>query len=307
LRWFGNKYVWGQEPQDPQAVEIMYHAVGIDRHDAIYFGLSVVTSKTANILRTLAEIAVQDKDLINNVGRIVWGCQSQKTDLLACIEPFTRSNDQDLRERAWALEKILSGEINFDTWAQQQLKDRAQAEFGGQLPRIRETILHGDSRTRMETLRLNFFELIDDSFLEAFKAAAQDSDPRVRREVARLAGNALVWRIAAPSPASVDLMLQLAKDEDREVRYAVVYFGLSTIQDKSEPVIRRLIEIALADHEWNMHGRIVWGLKLCKNGTLLKRIMTEYVDDAGVSADERTSARAFYKDVLGSESEAAKE
>lgn len=89
LRWIGNRYIWGESPQDPRAIEILYHAAECNgpnadpygtRHYAVYFGLSVVSVKTPAILRTLADLAMRVDDP-NDLDRIAWGCASQRQDL----------------------------------------------------------------------------------------------------------------------------------------------------------------------------------------------------------------------------------
>lgn len=67
LRTFGNRFIWGRTPQNPAAIELMYHAAGapdppesdITSYWAVYFGLSVVDHKTPNVLRALAEICMR--------------------------------------------------------------------------------------------------------------------------------------------------------------------------------------------------------------------------------------------------------
>ncbi len=89
LRWIGNKYIWGKNPQHPYAVEIMYQAAHPSdkygtRHYAIYFGLSVLNKRTPSINQVLIENYLADEDR----GRIAWGlkrdpdAKSQIADLL---------------------------------------------------------------------------------------------------------------------------------------------------------------------------------------------------------------------------------
>ena len=74
LQWIGNHFIWGKQPQNPEAIEIMYHAVPLERHYAICSGLSVVKNKSPNILYTLAAICMQGEE----VGRITWGIGTQR-------------------------------------------------------------------------------------------------------------------------------------------------------------------------------------------------------------------------------------
>lgn len=79
LRWIGNKYIWGENPQHPYAVEIMYQASHPSdkygtRHYAIYFGLSVLNKRTPNVNHVLIENYLADEDR----GRIAWGLKNDK-------------------------------------------------------------------------------------------------------------------------------------------------------------------------------------------------------------------------------------
>lgn len=85
LAWIGNRYIWGKRPQNPEGIEIMYHAVPIERHYAVYFGLSVVRPKSYNILRTLTELAISDHEP-NTYGRIVWGLKGLTSEERTVME-----------------------------------------------------------------------------------------------------------------------------------------------------------------------------------------------------------------------------
>lgn len=82
-----------------------------------------------------------------------------------------------------------------------------------------------------------------------------------------------------------------------------MYFGLSTVIDKSEPVVRRLIEMAMADHDSNLYGRIVWGLKgpLQAAPESVARILAEQLDRAKSDLRHAASIYALYRDVLEKE------
>lgn len=89
LQWIGNHFLWGKQPQNPEAIEIMYHAVPLERHYAVYSGLSVVKNKSPNLLHTLADICMQGEE----VGRITWGLGAQREQLLPYITPYLQDAD----------------------------------------------------------------------------------------------------------------------------------------------------------------------------------------------------------------------
>lgn len=305
LRWIGNKYIWNKKPQNPQAIELMYHATQLDQGSAIYFGLSVTQPKTPAILRTLAEIGMQTSDP-NDLDRIAWGCASQKGELLSYVTPFLVRGAPETRQHASDFSRMIRGELKAFEWAAARARARAGSQFGARLPELRQQLLHGDTAVRkqaMATLSQGAMMLVDDSFIEPFAAAAQDPDPELRAEIARLAGNALVWSAERQNPQAIELMLRLSRDEDREVRYRALYFGLSTVRVKNEAVLRRLIELALGDHEWNNYGRCVWGLGSSMNGPsrdAVARILNETLDATTATAHQAASAYLLYQNLFNS-------
>jgi hypothetical protein len=133
LRWIGNKYIWGKSPQNPDAIELMYHAtdypertgvIGGTRHYAVYFGLSVVNSKTPSILRALANLCM-DTDDPNTLSRVAWGAKSQQEELLKNLKPYLESEDEAVRSKAEVCEQIFRGELNAFAWAKNK-REQAQ-------------------------------------------------------------------------------------------------------------------------------------------------------------------------------------
>lgn len=57
LSGLGNTFIWGKEPQNEKAIELMYHASGTDNHDiqhyAMYFGSTVVANRSDNLMRMM--------------------------------------------------------------------------------------------------------------------------------------------------------------------------------------------------------------------------------------------------------------
>ncbi len=300
LRAFGNRYIWGKYPQNPKAIEIMYHATdGPDFYNAIYFGLSVVVDKSSSILRALVDICMRSEDP-NVLHRVAWGTKSQTSEILTYLTPYLNAKDEATREKARIVEKILRGELKAFAWSAEKAKARAEAEFTDKLPEIKEKLLHGDSEARRGVLDLinrNAIALImDDSFIEAWKACAEDPDWRIRNEVARTFGGHWIWSATGQKPEAIELMLQLSRDEVREVRYNSVYFGLSTVRDKSEEVVRRLLEIAMEDREGNMFHRIQWGLSGSRSTAA--KILEDYMDQKETNPKLALAAFNIYQDIV---------
>lgn len=308
LAWIGNRYIWNKDPQNAQAVEILYHAVPLERHEAIYYGLSVLRHKPANVLRTLADVCVQDND---EVGRITWGLGAQREAVLPYLTPYLQDRDAAKREIAGMLVKHFQGELDFDHWRRQKGLEQAKAQFASPASQFKQALLTGDSSARyqalialvplMQAARGPMF--LDDSLLPALQVASTDPDSRVRNEVARTVGGRWVWGAPKQDPNAIALMLKLSADRNREVRYDAVYYGLSVVRDKSEPVVRRLVEMALANHENDLQGRIVWGLRSFSKETskIVGQVLAEELGRAKSDVHRAASVYSLYRDVLGKE------
>jgi hypothetical protein len=97
-------------------------------------------------------------------------------------------------------------------------------------------------------------------------------------------------------------MLQLSHDEDRATRDEALYFGLSTVRDKQEPVIRRLIEIALASHNPNVYGRATWGIKgFGTDPARVEKVMADFINGPFADAHAAASVYFLHQDLLDRE------
>jgi len=304
LRWIGHKYIRGKQPENPEAIEIMYHATDGDEYDTTYnavlFGLSVVQPKTKNILRALAELCtrVDDWELLD---RVALGTRNQREEILSYLRPYLDSTDDKINEKALSVEKILKGELKAFEWAWDRTREKVKAGYTDKLPEIKEKLLSGDSQTRKEVIRMinqNSIALImDDSFIEAWKACAKDPDSKIRAEVAGTFGNFWIWSAKEQKPEAIDLMIELSKDENREVRYRAVYFGLSTVREPNENVVKRLLEIAMDDREPNNYQRIQWGLR--RNKELTKKVLEEWMNQSETNPTLAYKAFQIYEDMTG--------
>ena len=270
LRTFGNRLIWSQKIQSPEAIELMYHAAAAGNNSdltgywAVYFGLSVVETKTANILRTLAELCMHS-DQADLLSRVAWGVKTQQADCLAYLQPFSNSNEESVRAKAQIVSRVIKGELNAFEWATEETRKKAEINYRGELPEIKRLLTDGSSKQRREVLekiQKNGIALImDDSFIPAFATCARDVDARVRNDVTVVAGYNWVWGAKKQNPSAIELMLQLSYDPDPHVRYNSVYYGLSTIQNKSDAILRRLLEMLFKDGDnSDIAGRISWGL-----------------------------------------------
>lgn len=320
LAWVGGRYFRAGGTQDPRAVEILYHAVPLQRPEAVHFGLAFVRVKTPNLLRTLADICLQG----DSVGEITRGIGSQREELLTYIRPHVQDPDPARREIAEVLVKHFQGELDFEQWQRSRRLEQVKAKFTGQMPQFRETLRTGGSAARYEVLtmmwRQEIAPILDDSFLPALQAAAGDPDPKVRREVARTVAGRWVLlplreeqsraerhgadgRRVLPTqelhPDVIPFLFKLASDSDHNVRAQAAGSGLALVLDKDAPIIRRLIELALADWQSGVRSKIISGLRTSTDAAWQR---TEQILRAAWAAarteSEKTELLRLYKDVF---------
>ena len=309
VRWVGNTYIWGKDEQNPDAIELMYHAADFrgpmadpfgTRHYAVYFGLSVVQKKSPAILRTLVELSLAVDDP-NDLDRIAWGSKTQRDELLAFLEPHLKSDDAAIRAKADVLQQIFQGKLKAFAWAAEQARLRALAKYGEQLPKFKTILSEGTSEERLQLLKKlvaeQIFRIMDDSFLPAFGKCAEDPDSQVRNQVVIVAGGHWVWWQEKQHPDAIQLMLKMSHDQDDQVRYNAVYYGLSTVRNKKDDVISRLLEMAFDAPLSDLPGRITWGLSADKLRT--KALLTNMIN--GKDEDQARKARQRFKELTGEE------
>ena len=132
--------------------------------------------------------------------------------------------------------------------------------------------------------------IMDDSFIVALTTCADDKDAAVRRTLAQVAGKHWIWLADPQKPEAIKLLTRLAQDADIKIRRDAVHFGLSTVRDKSEEVVRTLIECALTDRL--CADRVAWGLN--DHPTAVKLLNEALRGDDPVRAE---AAREVYRSI----------
>ncbi|MCL2349719.1 MAG: carboxypeptidase regulatory-like domain-containing protein [Planctomycetaceae bacterium] len=298
LRWFGNKYIWGKNPQNLKAIELMREASKLDDpeiyRNAVYFGLSVVNEKTPDVLQAMVDVAMKTDDYVNTISRIEWGCKGKdKAAFLELLKPYLESTDEKVRTKAENVQSFFNDPNAWFARDAEKTLENAKKEFGPRMEEFKEKLLTGDSETRYKTLTgmESAWLLVDDSFLEALTACAKDTNPKVRRETARYGGQYLIWNAKEQSAAMIPLMITLSKDSDPTTQHYAVYFGLSTVRNRTDAQIRELLELALDNHEPNTFGRIVWGLK--SDSLKVKEILEQWKTDTSDSERAKKAAAIY--------------
>ena len=269
----GQRFIWGKDPQNPDAIELMYHAADFrpaaklygTRHYAVYFGLSVVDNKPPALLRTLAELCVAIDDT-NDIGRVVWGAEKQLDQLLPYLEPFLKSEDEWVRRKAKSMRRIFLGELSMGDWARERAKLPQKPVPEVELPELRAILRTGPSGLRLQMLdgmaRSKVLKPLPDSYLPDFAIAAKDPEPKVRIAVAQFVSRRWIWRegIYKLNPGGIAILMELSKDTDADVRHDAVYYGLSGYMGDDASVVERMLEMCLDPAQERSYGRLAWGL-----------------------------------------------
>ena len=134
---------------------------------------------------------------------------------------------------------------------------------------VAEKLKNGDTTVRKAIIRELFVEpkkilTLDDSFLDAFMASADDPDSGVKHTSIALIGERWIWKGGKQDLRAVAFLLKRTHDDDETTRYDCVYYGLSAMRSMSDVVIDRLIELAVKKdkHERkSVFGRVLWGFR----------------------------------------------
>lgn len=276
LRWVGRRFVEGHIPQDPDAVEIMYHALDVDpeqeggaatRSAAIRFGVSVVRPLSPNLLRALAALSIASEDG-DDLSRIVWAIADQREEALAMLEEYADHTENVDREKVTVVRRLWSRELKAHAWVRELRVAQVRAAFGEELPGILKQLDSGTSESRRQALefilRNEVLSILPESALAGFAACASDADPGVRALVARLVGERWVLAATYMHPRAVDILIKLSRDEAELVCHNAVYYGLSAVSPKDEVIITRLLEVAATRSDTRLYERILWGLRPCQ-------------------------------------------
>ena len=334
--WLGQKYIWKKGPKNKKAVELMYYA-SFDPDltaNTAYYGLSVAgEEQSPKILKRLVDICMSNI----YVTRILWGTKGKYDQMITYLEPYLNSSDLQLSERAVILEKTFKGKIDYGNWEKEQRRKKRQQEFGDKLPAIRELLLNGNSKQRLETFdvirRRGLYVLVDDSFKEPLIACLKDDHPAVKEAALRLSGGVLLKK-NEQSQDIFELMSNLSKDWDHKVgNEAAKFIGghwiwgakpqkpeaieimlrLSNDKDRGvrnqavyyglsvvEDKDERVVKrlVEMALDKTNDFGRISWGLSYGADKEMIKKYLKPYID---IKSKKGELARKLYKEIFKEE------
>lgn len=304
------EYIARKPDPNQRALDIVYYASFDEKYlvGAVYNGLSRADPKPPKVLQRLVDIALEYRKL----GLIAWGVKlsKQQEEFIVMLEPYRNSPDSEVRERAETVVKILEGKIDGGKfsreWGRKQRKQRRQEaatkvrkEFGHELPEVKQILLDGDSEARMAALRrivVNRLYLITDkSFFDALKKCAEDKDPEVRERTAITLGQHWIWGVTPQSPEAIRIMMQLSKDDEREVRNTAIRYGLSEVHYKDEKVIKRMIDLAMDVDAQASIDAIGWGLRNSASKETMEPYLRPYLD---LENDRSERAKRLYRRIF---------
>ncbi len=163
--WVGGGYARQPEPiVRDRAVELLHHASfspeGYVRHFAVYYGLSAVPEKSAQVLDRLATLAMSNE----SVNRIVWGVAftNQADVFLTHLEPYKNSPRSEVREQAESIGKLVKEQATEQQQQQQQQQQKARQEQIQQ-GREQETLV-ADPNVDYETAFAELYETLANTY-----------------------------------------------------------------------------------------------------------------------------------------------
>ena len=306
IRTIGSKYIWNKSPSEPAAVDILYCAsFNPDvMYNAFYYGLTVTKPKSPMVLQRLVDLAMQGY----GVGRIAWGIRSvqdQREEFINLLKPYVDSHDSTERQQAQNIIRVIEAKSRrvYDTGkGETNPKDleKSRKDFGDKLEQVKQILLTGASSSRLAELErvrsLGIFHLFDDTFIPAIRACAKDESPEVRIMTAEVAGYYWTWGDTMKNPEITQLLIRLSNDDAQEVRFTTVEKGLFNIPDKTSDVIKRIIDITLADRKQmteKLYKRVEYVLRV--NKEMASGILRGYLEENHSHQDVAT---ALYRDAL---------
>jgi hypothetical protein len=134
-------------------------------------------------------------------------------------------------------------------------------------------------------------------YLDILARYKQDPDPITQRNIAKILCASYLENMSAnENPRAIQIVLEMLPDLDGDLRINCIIPALSSVRDKSESVVRTLLDIAYRDR-WGSYDEILKGLS---EDRVVARKLLE-ADLANFQNDPQKALNAFevYGDVLG--------
>jgi hypothetical protein len=286
IRTIGREYILNKSTSEPAAVDMLYCA-SFDSdvmYNAFYYGLNAAKPKSPMVLKRLVDLAMQGYE----AGQIAWSMRKQQDEFFHLLEPHLNSLDPIENQQARNVVKMIEGrnhgvyDISKGQTKPEDL-EKIRKDFLGRLDHMRQVLLTGSSSTRLAELErvtsLGVFHVFDDTFIPAVQACANDENIQARIKTAEVAGCYWLWGSTMTMPEITRLLIRLSEDDVPDVRFAAVEKGLFNIPDKTGEIIKRIIDVTLADRKQmpdKLYRRIEYVLRVNKEPA--SEILREYLE-----------------------------
>ncbi len=129
---------------------------------------------------------------------------------------------------------------------------------------MQEALNTGSSHMKMHALNMIIKDKvetgIDDSFLPALKTCAADETMPIRALTARALGQKFVVGREYPNNETLTLLMKLAEDEAKDVRFNAIYYGLTQVKNKTPELAEFLIDYIANNRDDLLFDRIIVSL-----------------------------------------------
>lgn len=129
---------------------------------------------------------------------------------------------------------------------------------------VKEMLESGPTQLKFHSLMMikqgEVQEQVDDSYLAGLKITANHLDPVLRSITAQILGQKFIEDQKAPNQEAIELITALSSDESSDVRFNAIYYGLSSIINKTPELAEQLIDIAAGERNPALQDRIIISL-----------------------------------------------
>jgi hypothetical protein len=335
ISYLGNEFIWAAREQNADAIELIYYASYDSQlaGNAIYYGLSVIrTEKSPRILKRLVELCMIDHSVSRILWGTRGNHEQMVPYLQPWLEhsdPLIRGRatvmrdvlqgrlnyDQFQKQNKFEYNKTLLGDkiplirqvlATGSSFQRRELLDQIRRRDLTSLfdESFREPLLaclsdgHPEVRCRAIEFSGDLFckpHEVKSEIIALMDELSKDSDSKVRQAVAVFTGSKWVWGSIPQDPRAVEIMIRLAGDKDRGTRNKAVYYGLSVLNEKTDPLVEMMVKLAIDPTAVADVGRIGWGLSRGADKDKIKALLEPHIKG---QSEQAQRARKLYMEIF---------
>ncbi len=290
--------------QNPDSIEILYHLSAVIRlnmgSERIYPQLSPKIPSA--ILKSFVDLSMKMEGEAGRnpffVSMMVHG-QKQSDEILKYIEPYLKSSDPSVVKKASELRGMFDKKSTQE-FLEVMLKD---------MEKKRQAFLNGTDEERRRIINAPRYlssgdpfppkqrEKEDAGYLDIFSRYKQDPDLIIRRNIAAIICASYLENMSADeNPRAIQIVLEMLPDLDADIRSSRVIPVLSSVRNKSDQVVRVLLDIAYVDR-YSIYHEIVDGLR--EDRVVARKLLEADLADFQNDPQKALNAFEVYGDVLG--------